>query len=131
MAGDGAGAGADDEPVWEPLGEDVRRTLELILGEDTPVVRAYRAQIPHTRMTVGCTCGCPSTYLLVDREAVPAAPATPGAPVVASRSVLSAAGDWIGEALVFGDGYLHDLEVSHFPDLGPLDLPLWQRIADH
>lgn len=124
---------ADDTaaPVWEPLNEDVLRTLELILSEDTPAVRAYRAQIPHTRMTVGCTCGCPSAYLRVDEEAVEAAPPGQESPVVASRSVVSAAGDWIGEALVFGNGYLHDLEVSHFPDLGPLDLPLWQRIADH
>lgn len=123
--GDGA------EPVWEPLSDDVRRSLELILCEDTPVVRAYRAQIPHTRMTVGCTCGCPSTYLLVDQEAAQAAPPGQDSPVVASKSVQSAAGDWIGEALVFGDGYLHDLEVGFFPDLGPLDLPLWQRIAGH
>lgn len=122
--------GEGPDPVWEPLSEDVRRTLELILSGDAPVVRAYRAQIPFARMTVGCTCGCPSTYLRVDEEAVAAAPRHDG-PVVASRSVESVAGDWIGEALVFGNGYLHDLEVAHMPDLGPLDLPLWERIADH
>ncbi|WP_329383530.1 hypothetical protein OG625_21540 [Streptomyces sp. NBC_01351] len=121
---------ADDaEQVWEPLSEDVRRTLELILSEDTPVVRAYRAQIPHTMMTGSCTCGCPSTYLRVDQDAVPAA--SPGqGPIVAAESLWSAEGDWVGEALVFANGYLHDLEVCHMPDLGPLDLPLWQRIAD-
>ncbi|AZM89751.1 hypothetical protein [Streptomyces sp. W1SF4] len=120
--------GAAAEAGWEPLSEDVRRTLEILLDGEAGDAPGYRAQIPHTRMKAGCTCGCPSQYLLVGPGGVPAAGAEP-APIVASRCLRSPDGGYVGEALLFADeGLMVSLEVCHWEDLGPLVPPLWQRL---
>ncbi|MEU6864863.1 hypothetical protein ABZ924_16515 [Streptomyces sp. NPDC046876] len=130
MAPGGASGQAAAEPVWEPLSEDVRRTLELVLREDTEAHRAYRAQLPYTRMAPGCTCPCGSVYLEVDEGAAP--PAVPGedGPVVASRLVRAPSGRLLGEALVFawGGEYLTELELALWEDANLLGRPLWQQL---
>ncbi|MGE7391345.1 hypothetical protein ACQKM2_38345 [Streptomyces sp. NPDC004126] len=119
--------------VWEPLSEDVRRTLEILLDGDgeTGEYPVYRSQIPYAVMKAGCTCGCPSQYLRVEPGAAAAARAEPGAsPIVASRGVLSPDGEYVGEAMLFADeGRIVSLEVCHWEDLGPLPPPLWQRLG--
>ncbi|MEU3774704.1 hypothetical protein AB0F11_16155 [Streptomyces sp. NPDC032472] len=125
-APDRTGAG----PVWEPLSEDVRRTLERVLREDTEAHRAYRAQLPYTRMAPGCTCPCGSVYLEVDDEAAPPAPPGGDDPVVASRLVRAPSGRLLGEALVFawGGKYLTELELALWEDANLLEHPLWQQL---
>ncbi|MFH7595982.1 hypothetical protein WDV06_12890 [Streptomyces racemochromogenes] len=116
--------------VWEPLSEDVRRTLELLLDGDGGDLQVYRAQIPYARMTAGCTCGCPSVDLRVTQD-VPAAPVAPGgSPVVASRDIATPQGAYVGEAMLFvWGGLIASLEVCHWEDLGPLVPPLWRRLG--
>ncbi|MFD0358088.1 hypothetical protein ACFVHW_30795 [Streptomyces sp. NPDC127110] len=124
---------SDAPVVWEPLSEDVRRTLEILLeGEgETGEYPVYRAQIPYALMTAGCTCGCPSQYLRVRPGDAAAARVAPGAsPIVASRYVESPDGAYVGEALLFAhEGRIDSLEVCHWEDLGPLPPPLWQRLG--
>ncbi|MCF3180816.1 hypothetical protein IPZ70_12860 [Streptomyces polychromogenes] len=116
---------------WQPLSEDVRRTLEILLAGETGELPVYRAQIPYARMKAGCTCGCPSQYLRVEPGEAAAARVEAGAsPVVASRCVESPEGAYVGEAMLFADGGLIvSLEVCHWEDLGPLVPPLWQRLG--
>ncbi|GAA2158419.1 hypothetical protein GCM10009760_61390 [Kitasatospora kazusensis] len=115
--------------AWEPLSEDVHRTLQLLLAGGTEVDRAYQAQIPHVSMKPGCTCGCPTVDLRVDQEAVAAGPVVQRSPVVADGSIQSADGEYIGEAMIFAfGGYLTTLEVCVWDDLGVLELPLWERL---
>ncbi|MFF5702022.1 hypothetical protein ACFY7H_05925 [Streptomyces sp. NPDC012794] len=117
--------------VWEPLSEDVRRTLEILLAGEAGENPAYRAQIPYALMTAGCTCGCPSQDLWVEPGDVVAARVQPGAsPIVASRCVQSPEGEYIGEAMLFAhEGRIVSLEVCHWEDLGPLVPPLWRRLG--
>ncbi|WP_331766192.1 hypothetical protein [Embleya sp. NBC_00896] len=114
---------------WGPLSDDVRRTLELLLAGDTDADRGYRPQIPHTRMKSGCTCGCPSVDLRVDRDTVAAGPVA-GSPIVADGIIRHDGGEFIGEALVFAfGGYLTTLEVCVWDDVGVLEPPLWERLS--
>ncbi|MEW2412675.1 hypothetical protein AB0953_02955 [Streptomyces sp. NPDC046866] len=131
MVPEGAPGRPGGEPVWAPLSEDVRRTLELVLREDTEAHRAYRAQLPHTRMAPGCTCPCGSVYLKVDEGAAPPAPPGGDGPVVASRLVRAPSGRLLGEALVFawGGGYLSELELALWEDANLLERPLWQQLV--
>ncbi|MCB5182228.1 hypothetical protein [Streptomyces antimicrobicus] len=122
--------GRIEDAAWEPLSQDVARTLALVLSEDTAAHRAYRAQLPHTQMAPGCTCPCGSVHLRVDEEA--AAPAPPAdRPVVASRLVRAPSGLYLGEALVFawGGGYLDELELALWEDPALLERPLWQQLV--
>ncbi|MER5356552.1 hypothetical protein ABT093_40310 [Kitasatospora sp. NPDC002551] len=116
--------------VWGPLSEDVRRTLELLLAGDTDVDRAYRAQLPHVWMKPGCTCGCPTVDLRVDRDTVAAGPVVERSPVIADGSIRGADGQYIGEAMIFAfGGYLSTLEVCVWEGLGVLELPLCERLS--
>ncbi|RSS83514.1 hypothetical protein [Streptomyces sp. WAC06614] len=119
-------------PVWEPLSEEVRRTLDLLLPRDTPAHRAYRAQLPHTEMAEGCTCPCGSLHLRVDRTAVPPAPPRGDSPVVAAGSVATASGKVLGEALVFDwtDGYLDELEFALW-EADAVPRPLWEWVRPY
>ncbi|MEU9715690.1 hypothetical protein [Streptomyces sp. NPDC047976] len=119
------------EAVWEPLSEDVRRTLEVLLAGESGQDPVYRAQIPHALMKPGCMCGCPSQDLRVGPRGVSAARAESGAsPIVASRPLRSPEGACVGEALLFAaEGLMVSLEVCHWEALGPLDQPLWQQLG--
>ncbi|MFE9429229.1 hypothetical protein ACFYNO_40510 [Kitasatospora sp. NPDC006697] len=101
----------------EPLPREAVVLLEALLREDTPAFRALRAQIPHLRVTGRCGCPCPSIDVAVpDPDAVPPAPAGTATPA-AEATVLDAAGEPIGGAMVFvSGGYLSLLEIYFWSD---------------
>ncbi|MCX5377605.1 hypothetical protein [Streptomyces sp. NBC_00091] len=119
-----------DPDGWEPLSEDARRCLEVLLAGDTDTHRGYRAQIPYALMHHG-TCSCPCVYLRVDAQAVAAVPVE-RSPVVASGSLTTAEDVYVGDATLFAyDGYLADLQFCHWEDLGPLYRPVWPQLTAH
>ncbi|GLV86153.1 hypothetical protein Slala03_58420 [Streptomyces lavendulae subsp. lavendulae] len=118
-------------PGWEPLSEDVRRCLELLLPQADGFLGGYRAQVPYARMHRG-ECSCPCVYLSVDAERVgPAARPADGRPV-ASGSLTDAQESYLGEAMLFvHDGFLADLQFCVWEDLGALEPPLWERLTPY
>ncbi|MFD7625457.1 hypothetical protein ACFV7Q_05325 [Streptomyces sp. NPDC059851] len=122
----------DDGPSrdgWEPLGEDVRRTLELLLDGDSDVYRGLRAQIPHAEMR-GSGCACPCVYLRVDTTAVAAVSTEKAYAVVAGAALLDAEGGHQGEATLFAfHGLLADLQFCDWEDRGPGPLRLWEWLG--
>ncbi|WP_405980076.1 hypothetical protein [Streptomyces sp. NBC_00158] len=122
---------AAGEAVWEPLSEDVRRTLELLLEGASDVHRALRAQIPHAEMS-DSGCSCPCVYLRVDADAdaVPAAPTGRSFGPVAGASLLGPDGGYDGEATLFAfEGALADLQFCDWEDRGPGPRPLWEWLG--
>ncbi|MFF1779727.1 hypothetical protein [Streptomyces virginiae] len=110
---------------WEPLSEDVRRTLELLLAGEPDVERRFRDQIPHTRMRAS-DCACPCVYLRVDTGAVAAVPMDKRMAVVAGASLCDADGGYDGEVSLFAiDGALADLQFCDWEDKGPGGRRLW------
>ncbi|GAA0323853.1 hypothetical protein GCM10010302_73760 [Streptomyces polychromogenes] len=115
--------------VWQPLSEDVRRTLELLLDGPSDVHRALRTQIPCAEMR-DSGCSCPCVYLRVVTEALEAAPTGPGLGPVASAPLLAADGGYDGEATLFAyDGVLEDLQFCDWEDHGPGPRPLWEWLG--
>ncbi|PNG20411.1 hypothetical protein [Streptomyces cahuitamycinicus] len=91
----------------EPLSPEATATLTALLAGPNPVSSALRAQIPHTRVTGRCGCGCATVDLEVDRTAVPPAPAHDNPAVEAGYAAPHAAG-----VMAFTkDGYLSALEI--------------------
>ncbi|MFB6820379.1 hypothetical protein ACFCXA_02155 [Streptomyces virginiae] len=114
---------------WEPLSEDVRRTLELLLAGEPDVERRFRDQIPHTRMRAS-DCACPCVYLHVDTEAVAAVPMDKRMAVVAGASLCDADGGYDGEVSLFAiDGALADLQFCDWEDKGPGGRRLWEWLG--
>ncbi|MFJ3882896.1 hypothetical protein ACIPW5_36270 [Streptomyces sp. NPDC090077] len=121
--------GAAGEAAWEPLSEDVRRTLELLLGGASDVHRALRAQIPYAEMR-DSGCSCPCVYLRVDMDAVAAAPTGRRLGPVAGASLIGPDGGYDGEATLFAyDGVLEDLQFCDWEDRGPGRRPLWEWLG--
>lgn len=91
----------------EPLSPDATATLNALLAGPNPVSSALRAQIPHTRVTGRCGCGCVTVDLTVDRAAVPPAPAH-GNP---AADAWYAVPDDAGVMVFTKNGYLSLLEI--------------------
>ncbi|MFD0270722.1 hypothetical protein ACFVGY_29775 [Streptomyces sp. NPDC127106] len=122
---------ADGPPSdgWEPLSEDVRRTLELLLDGDSDVHRGLRAQVPHAQMHTG-GCPCPCVYLRVDPDAVAAVPMDKRMAAVSGASLFDAGGGYDGEATLFAlDGFLVDLQFCDWEDQGPGPRRLWEWLG--
>ncbi|WP_371677961.1 hypothetical protein [Streptomyces sp. NBC_01276] len=116
---------------WEPLDEDVRRCLELLLPADGTLLGGYRAQVPYARMHRG-ECACPCVYLSVDAERAAPAPRPADGGPVASGSLTDAEGSYLGEAMLFAyDGFLADLQFCVWEDLGVLEPPLRERLTPY
>ncbi|MEU7724101.1 hypothetical protein AB0B78_02425 [Streptomyces sp. NPDC040724] len=114
---------------WEPLSEDVRRTLELLLAGESDAERRFRAQIPHTVMHAS-DCACPCVYLRVDTDAVPAVPTEKRTAVVAGASLCDADGGYDGTVTLFAsDGALADLQFCDWEDKGPGGRRLWEWLG--
>ncbi|MFF4365601.1 hypothetical protein [Streptomyces sp. NPDC001594] len=120
------------EAGWQPLGEDVRRTLELLLDGPSDLHRGLRAQIPYAEMR-DSGCSCPCVYLRVAAQAPrarQAAPAARGLGPVASAPLLDADGGYDGEATLFAhDGVLEDLQFCDWEGHGPGPRPLWEWLG--
>ncbi|MFB7057360.1 hypothetical protein ACFCXT_30120 [Streptomyces vinaceus] len=130
---DGAGAGHEAEGEaaggWEPLSEDVRRTLEVLFDGDSDAQRGFRAQIPHAEMMTDC-CSCPCVLLSVDADAVSAVPMEKGTDAVAGAPLVNAQGGYDGEATVLASGgFLVDLQFCDWEDRGPEPLRLWEWLG--
>ncbi|CAM5531117.1 hypothetical protein SAVIM338S_04117 [Streptomyces avidinii] len=130
-AGSPAGAGGvvEGEDAWEPLSEDVRRTLELLFDGDSDEQRGFRAQIPHALMAKS-DCRCPCVYLRVDTDAVARVPMERKVDGVAGASLINAEGGYDGEATVLaGSGVMFDLQFCDWEDRGPEPLRLWEWLG--
>ncbi|MGW6687509.1 hypothetical protein [Streptomyces sp. NPDC054961] len=133
-AGEGAGgpSAASDgaaRDVWEPLSEDVRRTLELLFDGDSDAQRGFRAQIPHTTM-LKSDCSCPCVFLSVDTDAVARVPMEQNVDSVAGASLVNAQGGYDGEVTVLaGRGAMFDLQFCDWEDRGPAPLRLWEWLG--
>ncbi|MFE5534138.1 hypothetical protein [Streptomyces sp. NPDC056492] len=127
VAGEAAEAGATDG--WEPLSEDVRRTLEVLFDGDSDAQRGFRAQIPHTEMRTDC-CSCPCVLLSVDADGAAAVPMETAVDSVAGASLINARGGYDGEATVLASGgFLIDLQFCDWEDRGPEPLRLWEWLG--
>ncbi|WP_228980483.1 hypothetical protein [Streptomyces sp. DH12] len=91
----------------EPLPPEAALTLAALLAGPDPVSGALRAQVRHTRVTGRCGCGCVTVDLVVDRAAVPPAPAHPNP----AADAWYAGPDGAGVMVFTEDGYLSSLEV--------------------
>lgn len=134
-AGSPAGAGGvgdaeESKDVWEPLSEDVRRTLELLFDGDSDEQRGFRAQIPHTVMQKS-DCKCPCVFLSVNTDAVARVPMEKNVSGVAGASLINAEGGYDGEATVLaGAGVMFvDLQFCDWEDRGPEPLRLWEWLG--
>ncbi|MCX5146298.1 hypothetical protein OHB36_05760 [Streptomyces sp. NBC_00320] len=126
-AGNETPGAADDG--WEPLSEDIRRTLELLFDGDSDAHRGFRAQIPQAVMKTDC-CSCPCVLLSVDTDAVAAVPMEKGRDSVAGASLFNAQGGYDGEATVLaGGGFLDDLQFCDWEGQGPEPLRLWEWLG--
>jgi hypothetical protein len=105
--------------MTEPLPHGAAATLRALLTGTDPVGAALRAQIPYTRVTRRCGCGCATVDLVVDPARVPPAPAHDNPAADAWYAVPDDAG-----VLVFTvDGYLASLEIYSTADEPITDWP--------
>lgn len=91
----------------EALCPGAAATLRALLVGDDPVRVALRAQLPYTRVSGRCGCGCVTVDLTVDESAVVAAPVVGNPAVEGWYSVPEHAGVMV---LTEG-GYLSSLEL--------------------
>ncbi|WP_435972176.1 hypothetical protein [Streptomyces sp. Qhu_M48] len=110
------------------LSADVALVLEAVTGEDDPVHRALRLQVPYIRVRGRCTCGCGTAYFDLDTNAVRPAPSGPGTVVAAEAPILTEDGECPGEVLLFAQGgYLSWLEVCSWSDETEVTLATAER----
>ncbi|MCX5231415.1 hypothetical protein [Streptomyces sp. NBC_00233] len=101
----------------ESLPADVADTLATVLDADNPVHVALRRQVPHLSVRARCTCGCGTAYFELDTSKVDPAPTGPSTVVAAEAQLVTEAGEYPGEVLVFTQGgYLSWLEVCSWSD---------------
>ncbi|MET9536943.1 hypothetical protein ABZY16_05480 [Streptomyces sp. NPDC006553] len=101
----------------ESLPADVADTLATVLDADNPVHVALRRQVPHLSVRARCTCGCGTAYFELDTSKVDPAPTGPSTVVAAEAHLVTEAGEYPGEVLVFTQGgYLSWLEVCSWSD---------------
>lgn len=104
-----------------PLNADERRVLDLLLTQDFAGAPELRAQVDHAQVIGGCSCGCASVDLEVDRADCECA-TDARSPIPSEAQVVDNAGDPQGGALVFlKDGYLASLEIYSYAD----PIPSW------
>ncbi|GAA4543222.1 hypothetical protein [Amycolatopsis samaneae] len=97
----------------EPLSDAVLAVLGRLLRAEDPIAAGLRAQLPHTRASPGCECGCATVDLSVDVGEV--APVEVPRRDFASARIEAADGTPRGDLLLFVEGgYLSRLEVSSY-----------------
>lgn len=94
------------------LPADVLATLEALLAGTGPVAIALRAQVPHTRITGRCGCGCATVDLAVDTSAVAPAPDHPNP----AADAWYRSPDDAGVMIFTRGGYLSLLEIYSSAD---------------
>ncbi|MER5475029.1 hypothetical protein ABZX90_25960 [Streptomyces sp. NPDC002935] len=103
--------------MTENLPADVADVLAAVLNADSPVHAALRRQVPHLSVRARCSCECGTAYFELDTSEVEPAPTGPGTVVAAEAQLVTAAGEYPGEVLVFTQaGYLSWLEVCSWSD---------------
>jgi hypothetical protein len=97
-----------------------------LLTHASNTAKSFVGQVPFTKATSGCTCGCPSIRLVVDKSAV-VGHATER--IIADMLGATPNGLGVG-VLVFADeGYLSDLEVYDFEGhVTPFPLPTLESL---
>ena len=104
-----------------PLSDNEAAILAKLLHDDRFAgAAAYRSQLPHLTVTGGCSCGCATIDLRVDRGAPVEAGAT-GSPLpVEGRT----AGTDDADLLIFAeDGFLTMLEIVSYVGDPPPEFP--------
>ena len=93
---------------------------KLLHGDPFAGAAAYRSQLPHITVTGGCTCGCATIDLRVDRGA-PVEPGPTGSPLpVEGRTT----GTEDADLLIFAqDGFLTMLEIVYYAGDPPPQFP--------
>jgi hypothetical protein len=121
------GVGRDESSAaWRPLTTTERALLDALLDREFDGVAELRAQALRATASTGCECGCVTLDLHVPDD-VPVS-ATGGAPV--EGTVVDAAGEPIGEVLLFVErGRLAGLEVHSLDEPLPFSVPLRVRSA--
>lgn len=101
----------------ESLPADVADVLAVVLNTDDPVHATLRRQVPYLSVRGRCTCGCGTTYFALDTGEAEPAPTGPRTVVAAEAQLVTEAGEYPGEVLVFTQaGYLSWLEVCSWSD---------------
>ncbi|MET9452355.1 hypothetical protein [Streptomyces cinerochromogenes] len=101
----------------DSLPADVADALAAVLSAEDPVHVALQRQVPHLTVRARCTCGCGTAYFELDASEAEPAPTGPGTVVAAEAQLVTEAGEYPGEVLVFAqDGYLSWLEVCSWSD---------------
>lgn len=101
----------------QPLPAEVVETLDAVLSATDPAHRALRDQLPLLGVQGRCGCGCGTTYFDIDVDVAISAPTGPATVVAASAQLVTEAGTYPGEVLVFAqNGYLSWLEVCSWTD---------------
>lgn len=101
----------------QPLPAEVAEALDVVLIASDPVHRVLRDQVAHLGVQGRCSCGCGTTYFDLDVGAVVPAATGQGTVVAASAQLVTEAGEYPGEILVFAqNGYLSWLEVCSWTD---------------
>jgi hypothetical protein len=99
------------------LPDDVADVLAALLDASDPAHAALLRQVPHLSVSARCGCGCGTAYFALDTDAADPAPTGPGTVVAAEAALVTAAGEYPGEVLVFArDGHLAWLEVCSWSD---------------
>lgn len=101
--------------------ENERKLLNALLAHEFDGADELRLQVGNVHARSGCTCGCGTIDLIVDRSAAPRSAAD--SPLGVEGEVADEAGNLIGGLLLFvEDGYLCSLEVYAYEDVA-LPLP--------
>jgi hypothetical protein len=101
-----------------PVPQEVMDTLHRLLAGDHPVLVALRQQIPFARAVSGCSCGCPSVGLEVDRALIVPTPSR------ASPVVSGWYDDQTHDVVLFIDaGYLSSIDLNYVSDDVPTAWP--------
>lgn len=106
-----------------PLTELERASLLRLLADDAFAgVAEYRAQVDHVTVVGGCSCGCPTIELAVDRARAPQSP-NPGTPLLPLEGERGDGDDFIQLIVFARDGWLESLELVYYADAPPTELP--------
>ncbi|MEU9577203.1 hypothetical protein [Streptomyces chilikensis] len=119
---DGPGSAGPEAAGRDPgetasLPAEAADVLALLLDTDDPVHAALRGQVPHLGVGARCACGCGTVHFALDTGEVEPAPTGPGTVVAAEAQLVTEAGEYPGEVLLFArGGYLSWLEVCSWSD---------------
>jgi hypothetical protein len=97
-----------------PLSGKERGVLGSLLGQDFEGAGTLRGQLPHTLVVGGCTCGCVTIDLAVDKDIAEPAVLASG-PIRSEAAILNSAGEPLGGVIVLlHEGFLRTLEVFSY-----------------